>query len=199
MSTVLRECSCCGLEKPWDPTQKRESKASGFSGALCWWCFLDARRGRNREANRRYREANPEASRESNRRWQAKNPDTNRRRSIYSAPEWDRMAIIRIETQARQQGLGIDHIFALKAQCSKTGLRASGLHRSWNLQPMDVAANKSKGNRFDFKLEEQRLMDLYYKNRFEAQREASNPIGLGRTTLVRTGHLAKVMGARFAS
>lgn len=30
----------CGCQKPYDPTAKRDSKASGFYGANCWDCHL---------------------------------------------------------------------------------------------------------------------------------------------------------------
>ena len=31
-------CIYCGCDKPFDPTQKRWSKASGFFGGRCWDC-----------------------------------------------------------------------------------------------------------------------------------------------------------------
>ena len=163
MSVVLRECACCGECKPWDPNPFiRDNKVSGFRGSRCWGCHLGAHREASREPNRRWRAANVEVAREAQRRWRETNPEAlreaKRRRSIYAAPEWDREAIKTIETQATVQGLGTDHIFPILAVDPKTGLRASGLHRSWNLQPMAAAANISTGNRFDFELEAQRLM-----------------------------------------
>ena len=177
--TSTKTCSCCGLAKPWNPDPAvRHKKASGFYAARCWACFIEAAR----EASRRWLEnpENREASRKATRRYhstpeghEAKLEATRR---WYQTPEgrayakeasrrrrkpkdWDEEAIKAIEAQAKQQGLGTDHIFAIKAVDPKTGLRASGLHRSWNLQILSAAENKSKGNRCDFAQEERRLME----------------------------------------
>lgn len=45
---MLRECKTCGEQKPWDPTAKPKSKASGFCGKVCWDCYLVADAERNR-------------------------------------------------------------------------------------------------------------------------------------------------------
>jgi len=43
-TTNARLCPTCGLEKFFDPTQPRQTKARGFSGRTCWDCFCKARR-----------------------------------------------------------------------------------------------------------------------------------------------------------
>ena len=44
MGAEMRVCKVCGLPKPYDPGAKQKSKASGFYGAKCWDCHLDAQR-----------------------------------------------------------------------------------------------------------------------------------------------------------
>lgn len=39
---MLKTCSKCWLEKPYFPEEKKDSKASGFKGAVCWNCYLEA-------------------------------------------------------------------------------------------------------------------------------------------------------------
>lgn len=36
---MTKTCSKCGLEKPYFPEEKKDSKASGFMGAVCWDCY----------------------------------------------------------------------------------------------------------------------------------------------------------------
>ena len=167
MSTVLRECSCCGQYKPWDRDPLvRHKKASGFRMGKCWDCSLETYREASREAKRQKyatpegREATREASRRRNQTPEGKAyvKESNQRRS--KPKDWDKDAIVRIQAQAERVGLTTDHIFALRAVDPKTGIRASGLHRSWNLQILSAAENAAKFNRVDFAQEEQRLLAI---------------------------------------
>jgi len=36
-----RYCLQCGKKKPYDPTKKPQTKASGFYGHCCWECRLN--------------------------------------------------------------------------------------------------------------------------------------------------------------
>lgn len=38
----MKTCKVCGLEKLYDRAQKKNSKASGFYGSVCWTCFVTA-------------------------------------------------------------------------------------------------------------------------------------------------------------
>ena len=38
----MRFCKSCGLDKPYNPSAKKNSKASGFHGRVCWDCYLEA-------------------------------------------------------------------------------------------------------------------------------------------------------------
>lgn len=40
----MRLCKACGQYKPFDPTQKLQSKACGFMGKLCWSCYAATQR-----------------------------------------------------------------------------------------------------------------------------------------------------------
>ena len=161
-------CWACHLEAHREANQRHRSTPKGreaVNEASRRWRENPENREANREASRRWG-ANPEnreAKNEAKRRWQQtpegrafKQEAAQRRKQ---APKWDRDAIVRIQAQAEREGLGTDHIFAIKAIDPKTGIRASGLHRSWNLQILGAAENKSKGNRVDFEQEAQRLMD----------------------------------------
>lgn len=45
-----RTCKICNQEKPYDPTAKRQSKAQGFVGNVCWTCHKQAQALRYQEA-----------------------------------------------------------------------------------------------------------------------------------------------------
>lgn len=42
----MKFCKDCEQFKPHDPTQKHQSKASGFMGKVCWDCFVLAQRAK---------------------------------------------------------------------------------------------------------------------------------------------------------
>ena len=37
---TTKVCKSCGQTKPYDPSAKQHSKASGFHGSKCWPCYL---------------------------------------------------------------------------------------------------------------------------------------------------------------
>ncbi len=37
----MKLCKVCGHMKPYDPTQPKDRKASGFRGKVCWSCAVD--------------------------------------------------------------------------------------------------------------------------------------------------------------
>jgi len=47
----MKLCKECDEYKPYDPTQGRQTKASGFAGKVCWDCFVIAQRAKMRERN----------------------------------------------------------------------------------------------------------------------------------------------------
>jgi len=49
--SLVKVCKVCGLTKPFDPTQKRSSKASGFMGRRCWSCYIDYQRAYMQDYN----------------------------------------------------------------------------------------------------------------------------------------------------
>jgi len=62
----LKLCNMCGKEKPYDRTAKKDSKASGFKGAVCWGCHIVAQQ--ETRSTPEGREASQEASLKTNRR-----------------------------------------------------------------------------------------------------------------------------------
>lgn len=65
----VRICSKCGCEKPYDRSQKKYSKASGFFASKCWECYTEVNRMRNQKI--RATPEGREASREAKRRQRA--------------------------------------------------------------------------------------------------------------------------------
>lgn len=49
----MRLCKECNQLKPYEPTQRRQSKASGFMGNICWNCFVETQRAVMRERTTR--------------------------------------------------------------------------------------------------------------------------------------------------
>lgn len=44
-----KTCKECGEEKPYDPNEKQNSKASGFYGCQCWDCYRLSKKLQHRE------------------------------------------------------------------------------------------------------------------------------------------------------
>ena len=40
----MKHCITCNKVKPFDPTAKKGSKASGFMGSECWTCYVIRKR-----------------------------------------------------------------------------------------------------------------------------------------------------------
>ena len=175
----VRECPYCGLFKPYDPSAKRNSKASGFHGC-CYPCRLDynAKRYAKRyatptgkiaqcAANSAYAKANPEKMREHTRR---------RRKPVLWA---NTNKIAALERQRElAHGTNLNHIVPIHGVDPKDGRKVSGLHVEYNLEVIPAAKNKGATKQHvDLTLEAQRIMDRYHKNRFEASRWASKPQG----------------------
>lgn len=45
----MKLCKVCNQLKPYDPTAKRQSKAQGFVGHVCWDCVVKAQRMKMQE------------------------------------------------------------------------------------------------------------------------------------------------------
>lgn len=45
---MTKRCPKCGLEKPFDPSAKPQTKAVGFRGNVCWDCYVIASRAKQR-------------------------------------------------------------------------------------------------------------------------------------------------------
>ena len=151
----MKVCAYCGLEKPFDKTQKYQSKASGFYGAACWGCHL-SRAGTSSLASKRKLLATPEGrarhnatSRKSGLVWAKKHPGkSNAKRMKYHAtklqrtPPWADLNAIRLVYEENAKlGLETDHYIPLQ------GALVSGLHVHYNLQGLAKGPNCAKGNR----------------------------------------------------
>jgi hypothetical protein len=150
----MKVCSICKELRPYDATQERRSKASGFFGAKCWTCYLEHKKPGNLLASKRWYEKNatPEflaAEVQRHLAWQKENPAKANagtykyRAKKYSAtPPWaDEDAILAYYEAAQAFGLEVDHVIPLN------GALVSGLHVHTNLQLLTRAENASKGNR----------------------------------------------------
>ena len=167
----VKTCKICGLEKPYDKTQTKNNKSSGFYGKTCWVCHLvctaktrSTEEGRAKAnaasalANAKVR-STPEGRAKHTAAalaWQKKYPAKANANTMkyYTAkfqriPLWaDLEAIICFYKEAYRLTLltgilhVVDHIIPLR------GRKVSGLHVENNLQIITKKANSEKGNKY---------------------------------------------------
>lgn len=164
----MRLCTCCGEQKPYDPTQKYNSKSSGFYGQCCWACYLaknalrcaklyatiEGKTQRKASALNTSRKAlaTPEGRAKHTATgilWAKKYPEKSSAKSmkrkaakLWRVPPWvDLNAIKHVYAENLKLGLETDHIIPLQ------GALVSGLHVHYNLQGLTKAANASKKNK----------------------------------------------------
>jgi len=139
----MRYCSYCGENKPYNPTAKRHSVASGFHMGRCWACFTEYNRARSKllapEDRARY-------SRNWDRKYPAKRLALNRKYELAKqnrVPPWANLERIEaIYQEAATKGLTVDHVIPLR------GKLVSGLHVENNLQLLTKSENSKKGNKY---------------------------------------------------
>ena len=167
---MLKLCKVCGQERVFDPTAKKDRKASGFMGQICWDCYLaqDKKRCAELYATEAGKAKIQATNKVSGAKWRAKTENRLRHieatlawqkenREVCAAatakyragkdqrtPSWADLAKIElIYKLAQELGLEVDHIVPLH------GATVSGLHVENNLQLLSRKENAAKGNRWE--------------------------------------------------
>jgi len=143
----VKYCKYCEKDKPYDPTAKKNSKASGFQRARCWDC--ECLRTKQASIATRATQDGLVASRLSALAWSKANRGkanalsmsyyTKKKLRVMPWTEHDAIKALYIE--ANSKGLQVDHIYPIRST------KVSGLHVLANLQLLTPFANASKGNR----------------------------------------------------